>query len=262
MIQKLADLQPVILFGMLVLMYSLENVFPYLAKPVNKKKHDIQNLILTLIAILFNAAVGMGVVTALQYSISHHIGILYLLPLPVWLSVILGMLLMDLGSYGFHNLQHKWPLLWRFHRVHHSDLALNTTSSLRFHPVEVVLTQGLYFSVAVMVFGVSMVSFTIYGTIALIFVIMQHSNIRLPNFIERYARYIFSTPGWHKIHHSNEQKYTDSHYGDVFTFWDRIFGTWHRISPDEIEYGLKEFNEPKKQTAGYLLKSPFIQKTK
>ena len=80
--------------------------------------------------------------------------------------------------------------------------------------------------------------------------------------VEKYGRYIFSTPGWHKIHHSDEQKFTDSHFGDVFTFWDRIFGTWHKVNPDEINYGLKEFDNSEKQTAGFLLRSPFIDVTK
>jgi sterol desaturase/sphingolipid hydroxylase (fatty acid hydroxylase superfamily) len=150
-------------------------------------------------------------------------------------------------------------MLWSFHRVHHSDISLNTSSSLRFHPFEVIYSQGLYFCVAIVLFGVSMTSFIIYGTIALVLVITQHSNIRFPNWFEKYGRYIFSTPGWHKIHHSNERRLTDSHYGDVFTFWDRIFGTWHDVGPEEINYGLKEFADPKKQRAGYQLGLLFIK---
>jgi sterol desaturase/sphingolipid hydroxylase (fatty acid hydroxylase superfamily) len=68
----------------------------------------------------------------------------------------------------------------------------------------------------------------------------------------------FSTPGWHKIHHANEQKFTDSHYGDVFTFWDRIFSTWHPVQPEDIKFGLKEFEEPEKQKTGFLIRSPFM----
>ncbi len=141
-------------------------------------------------------------------------------------------------------------------------MALNTSSSLRFHPIETVLTQGIYISLAIMLFGISETSLVIYGTIVVIFVITQHSNVKFPDWLEKYGRYIFSTPGWHKIHHSNEQKFTDSHYGDIFTFWDRIFGTWHKVKPNEIKYGLKEFDDAKKQKVGFLLRSPFIDVTK
>ncbi len=259
MIQTLSDLQPIILFSMLILMYSLESFRPYLAKPAQKKQHDIQNFILTFISIVMNIIVGLAVVSVVEYVGSHQLGLLNMVTLPEVVELIAGILLLDLCSYGFHNMQHRIPLLWRFHRVHHSDLALNTSSSLRFHPVEVVLNQGLMFMVATLITGASMGSFIIYGTIALPLIIMQHSNIKFPNWIENYGRLIFATPGWHKIHHSDEQKFTDSHYGDVFTFWDRIFGTWHKINPEQIHYGLKNFTEQEKQKAVFLLKSPFIE---
>ena len=258
MIQILADLQPILLLAMLITMYSIETFRPYLAKPANKKQHDIHNFILTFISIVVNGTVGIAVLFMVTYTSEHKVGLLNLVELPYAIEIILGMFLIDLGSYGVHNLQHHVPFLWRFHRVHHADLNLNASSALRFHPIEVVLTQGIYLCLAIPLFGVSMTSFIIYGTIGLIFLIMQHSNFKFNNWIEKYGRYIFSTPGWHKIHHSNEKKYTDSHYGDVFTFWDRIFGTWHKVNPDQINYGLDKFKNPERQKAGFLLRSPFI----
>ncbi|MBS1536823.1 MAG: sterol desaturase family protein [Bacteroidetes bacterium] len=262
MIQTLADIQPIILVGLLIAMYSIENFIPYLPIPANKKQHDVHNFILTFLSIVVNIAVGVGVLFAVEYTAAHRLGLFNYVELPEFIEIIASVLLIDFGSYCNHNLMHKASFLWRFHRIHHSDLNLNTSSSLRFHPFEVVYSQGIYFCVAIMLFGVSMTSFIIYGTIGLIFVIIQHSNIKFPDWIEKYGRYIFSTPGWHKIHHSDEQKFTDSHYGDVFTFWDRIFGTWHKVNPDEINYGLKEFTDIKKQRAGYQLLSPFIDVTK
>ncbi|MBK8501281.1 MAG: sterol desaturase family protein [Saprospiraceae bacterium] len=262
MIQKLADLQPIILMGLLMTMYTLESFMPYLEKPVHKRSHDIQNFILTFLSILVNGLVGTGVVLVIIFTESHKLGLFNQIQLPSAIEILTSVLLLDFGSYCNHHLLHKIPILWSFHRVHHSDLNLNTSSSLRFHPFEVVYSQGLYFCIAIGLFGVSMTSFIIYGTMALILVIIQHSNIRFPDWFEKYGRYVFSTPGWHKIHHSNEQRFTDSHYGDVFTFWDRIFGTWHQIRPDEIKYGLKEFADPKKQKVGYQLRLPFIKISK
>lgn len=262
MIQTLADLQPIIIIALIVVMYSIESYKPYLAKPANKKQHDIHNFILNGINFLVNAALGVGVLSAVVFTADHQLGLFNHVELPQALEIIGSILLMDFGSYCLHNLLHKVPFLWRFHRVHHSDLALNTSSSLRFHPFDTMISQGIYLCIAIMLFGVSMTSFVIYGTIGLIFVIIQHSNVKLPDWIEKYGQYIFATPGWHKIHHSDEQKFTDSHYGDIFTFWDRIFGTWHRVKPDEIKYGLKEFSDSDKQKVGFLLRSPFINITK
>jgi predicted membrane metal-binding protein len=90
------------------------------------------------------------------------------------------MLLYDLGSYGLHNLQHHIPLRWRFHRVHHSDLSLNATSALRFHPLDVVLSQGLFPCVSIPLIGMSMASFILYGTLAILLLIPQHSNLKFP----------------------------------------------------------------------------------
>lgn len=257
-LQQIADLQPVILVGLIILLYSVETFFPYLQKPNNKKQHDIHNFILSFISFAVNGFIGLAVLFMVNLTAEKHLGLLNLLNLPDVIKVILSIFLLDFGSYCFHNLQHKIPILWRFHRVHHSDLYLNTSSALRFHPLDVILSQGIFFCIWIPIIGVPISAFIIYGTIAICFVVMQHTNLKFPAWIEKYDRYVFSTPGWHKIHHANEQKFTDSHYGDVFTFWDRIFGTWHPVQPEDIKFGLKEFEPPEKQKAGFLIRSPFM----
>jgi sterol desaturase/sphingolipid hydroxylase (fatty acid hydroxylase superfamily) len=259
MIETLSNIQPLLLIAMLIIMYSLETVIPYLSKPANKKRHDINNFVVTLISFIVNGLISVAVVSSLIYTSEHQLGLLNLIHLPEIVEVIVGLLLIDFGSYVIHNLQHKIPFLWRLHRVHHADPNLNTSSALRFHPFDVVLSQGLYPCLWIPIMGISMTSFVIYGTIALPLLVMQHSNIKFPEWLERYGRLIFSTPGWHKIHHSDEQQFTDSHYGDVFTFWDRIFGTWHKVKPDEINYGIKGFKDEKNQTIKNQLLMPFVK---
>ena len=258
MIQTIADIQPIILIVLLVLMYNLEKWMPYLTGPSDKKKHDRSNLVLSIISFVVNGALGLLVLNVLTLTASKQWGILNHISLPFWLEIVLGMFMMDFGSYIFHNFSHRIPLLWRLHRVHHSDPSLNASSTLRFHPLDVVFSQGIAPCFWIIFFGISMTSFILYGTIALILLVFQHSNFKIPYWIEDYGRYIFSTPGWHKIHHADEQSLTDSHYGDVFTFWDRIFGTWRPTQPNEIKYGLKEFASAEKQNVLYLLKSPFV----
>jgi sterol desaturase/sphingolipid hydroxylase (fatty acid hydroxylase superfamily) len=239
-------------------MYTLEFGRPYLPAPPGKTSHDIQNALLSLLSFVTNGALGLVVLAAVTYTADHQLGLLNQLALPPLVAIPAGMLLYDLGSYALHNIQHHVPFLWRFHRVHHSDPHLNATSSLRFHPLEVVLTQMLFPSLWIPIVGMSMASFIVYGTVALVLLIPQHSNVRFPGWFERYGRLIFSTPGWHKIHHSNETRLTNSHYGDVFSVWDRLFGTWSRVQPDEITYGLDEFQQPERQRASFLLRAPFV----
>ncbi len=257
MIELLANLQPLILVGMLILMYGIENMRPYLQKAPNQKQHDLRNAGMSLISFVINGLLSLGVLASVEWTASHQFGLLNQVNLPNWSEILIGLLLIDLGSYGVHNLSHRIPLLWRFHRVHHSDPNLNATSSLRFHPFEVVLTQGIYQATAVAVFGISMTTFIVYGSIALPLIILQHSNVKWPDWIEQPARYIIATPGWHKIHHSDDRPLTDSHFGDVFTFWDRIFGTWKPTRPEEVQFGLNELKEDSKQSIGYQMMLPF-----
>ncbi|NUO00372.1 MAG: sterol desaturase family protein [Saprospiraceae bacterium] len=257
MIETLAKLQPLILIGLLATMYSLELFIPYLAKPADKRKHDLHNFGVSFISFAVNGPLSGLVVYMLMFTAQHQLGLFNQVGLPVLAEIILGILLIDFGSYCFHNLQHKVPLLWRFHRVHHSDPNLNTSSVLRFHPVDVALSQCIFQVIWIPLMGISMTSFVIYGGVALPLLVLQHANVCFPEWVEKYGRFIFSTPGWHKIHHSDEQHYTDSHYGDVFTFWDRIFGTHHKVSPEQISYGLKEFKAQKHHTIKGQLWMPF-----
>ncbi len=259
MIETLSNIQPLLLIAMLMTMYSIETVRPYLAKPADKKRHDIHNFIIAFISFAINGALSLAIVISLTYTSENQLGLLNQVALPTIVEIILGALLIDFGSYLLHNLQHKIPLFWRLHKVHHSDPNLNTSSSLRFHPLDVLLSQGIYPFIWIPLMGISMTSFVVYGTIALPLLVMQHTNVKFPDWLEQYGRLVISTPGWHKIHHSDEQKFTDSHYGDVFTFWDRIFGTWHDVQPDDIRYGLKELRDAKHHTVRGQLLMPFTK---
>ncbi|WP_179414676.1 sterol desaturase family protein [Mucilaginibacter sp. E4BP6] len=256
MIEFLGNIQPIILLFMLVLMYSIENIFPYLEKPDRPAQHYKRNYGTSVISFVVNALMGAIVVMAIVTANHKQIGLLNLVNIPKYAKIIIGILLFDFGSYLTHNLQHRIPLLWRFHRVHHSDFHLNSSSSLRFHPVDVIVSQCIYQSLGAIVIGLPVSAFVIYGTIAIPLLIMQHSNVRLPQNVERVACLIFATPCWHKIHHSTEQPLTDSHYGDVFSLWDRLFGTWGYTKPHEIKYGLDEFKSNEQHQVWYLLKSP------
>lgn len=238
-------------------MLGFENIWPYLSTPANKKKHELRNFILAFISFAVNGVAGFILLQVLKYVGDYKLGLLNNLPVSPALHLALGIVLIDFFDYSGHVLVHKTPLLWRFHRVHHSDPNVMTSSSLRFHPFDILYSQLLVYAIAITILGVSSNSFIIYGTIGVTLLILQHSNVKFPAWMEKYGKYIFVTPGFHKIHHASEQQYTDSHYATVFTFWDRMFGTYHEITPEQITYGLQEFDTDKKQTLGYLLSVPF-----
>lgn len=179
MIEKLADLQPILLLFMLIVMYTIENLWPYLRRPANRWRHDWRNFTVSVISFVTNAFIGVGVVTVVQLTETKGWGVLNWLGAGNTVKIIVGVLLLDLADYTTHNLTHKIPFLWRFHRVHHSDLHLNASSSLRFHPVDVVVAQGVAMSAIVIIGGVPMTAVVIYGTLALLLLVPQHSNVRM-----------------------------------------------------------------------------------
>lgn len=253
----LSNLQPVIIVGMVIVMLGVENIWPYFSKSAKTKRREGRNFLLALISFIINGGVGLLVLSVLQFVSVHKLGLLNWVPLHATLSIIAGVILLDFGDYVGHVLAHKVPLFWRSHRVHHSDLYLSTSSSLRFHPFDVMYSQVLAYSIAIVIFGVSPLSYIVYGTMGMPLLIAQHSNVKFPVWFEKYGSYIFATPGWHRVHHAADQKFTDSHYSDLFSIWDRLFGTWHKVDPKTLEYGLHEFKEENKQTVGYLLSVPF-----
>ncbi|PWV49605.1 sterol desaturase family protein [Chitinophaga sp. S165] len=231
MIELLAHIQPIVLIIMLIIMYGVENLFSYLPKPANRNSQDLRNFSLSILALLLNAVLSVLVVMVLELAAIHQWGLLNRVSLPVQAKIVAGVLLFDFGSYMTHYLQHKVPFFWRFHSKHHSPLHLSSSPELSLRPMDIVLAQCLYQCVAVVLTGISPTAFVFYSSIAIPLLILKHSNIKLPHWLENAGRLVIATPGWHKIHHSSCKPETDSHFGDVFSIWDRIFGTCGQKKP-------------------------------
>jgi sterol desaturase/sphingolipid hydroxylase (fatty acid hydroxylase superfamily) len=253
----LSNIQPVMIFVLLGFFFTLETYIPYLTQYRNRRKHTLRNLVLVLISFTVNGLAASWLTYWLSVIHERGWGLLNLLNIGLVPSVILGVLYIDLDSYVGHIVLHKVPLLWRVHRIHHSDNELDSTTSLRFHPFE-TLFSALWRTVTFSLFGVSFASFVIFFTINLPLLFIQHANIRFPGFVEKWLSLFIVTSTWHKVHHSDEPEYTDSHFGSVFTFWDRIFGTWHRnVAIDKLKWGLKELKADKDQRIDSQLLLPF-----
>jgi sterol desaturase/sphingolipid hydroxylase (fatty acid hydroxylase superfamily) len=186
-------------------------------------------------------------------------GLLNLLTLPSWLAIVVSLLLLDLALYVQHVLTHAIPALWRLHRVHHTDLDLDFTTGVRFHPFEILLSL-LYKIAVVVALGAHPLSVLIFEVLLNGSALFNHSNVRLPAALERRLRLIWVTPDMHRVHHSILPRETDSNYGSCLSLWDRLFGTYvaqPQAGHDRMTIGLEGFRTPDEQSLWSLLIQPF-----
>lgn len=174
-----------------------------------------------------------------------------------FLTIIITFFVLDFfGGWLVHMVQHKTWVLWRFHVVHHSDNNVDVTTGLRHHPVESVL-RGVFMA-GVLVAGAPIYAVMIYQTILIITVQFTHANISLPGWLDKWVSYLIVSPNMHKVHHHWQQPYTDSNYGAVLAIWDRMLGTYKKLDPSQIRYGLDRYY-PNDQDENFimLLRKPF-----
>jgi sterol desaturase/sphingolipid hydroxylase (fatty acid hydroxylase superfamily) len=247
----------VIIF-LITIFYSLEHLLATPFKFDRRINHLLNNFVFMIAFYLANLAFAVVQVGIISWSSANQIGLFYWIGIPLWLKVIFGVACLDFTSYWFHRLAHLLPLLWSLHRVHHSDTTMDSSTFFRGHPLE-VLIFGTSNTLACLVFGIDLSILAIYFIVALPFQVAQHANIQLPDWTDKVFGKVFITPNIHKVHHDQNQYYTDSNFADIFVFWDKFFGTYKYSSVKSRLYGLKEFDETKKQTFWYLLISPFIK---
>ena len=228
-----------ILIGGIFLFWIMEGIIPLFSFSYNKLRHAGINLFFTLCT----AVVGFGLAGALygvsQWAVSNQFGLLFLVDIPLWLSVILGVMFLDfMGAYTAHWVEHHVPLFWRFHLIHHSDQNVDVTTGLRHHPGETFIRIG-FTILAVFLGGVPIGIVMLYQSLSVLFAHLTHANIEVNTKIDRWLSYVFVTPNMHKIHHHYKMPLTDTNYGNIFSIWDRIFGTFTEVDDTrELRFGI------------------------
>lgn len=190
-------------------------------------------------------------------------GLLRLAGLPGPMAGIVGFLLLDLAIYLQHRVFHRVPILWRLHRMHHSDTDLDVTSGFRFHPVEILLSM-LIKGAVIVVLGVPAVAVLVFEIVLNGTSIFNHANIRLPAWLERSLRWIVVTPMMHRVHHSIERVETDSNFGFNLPWWDRLFGTYvpePKAGFEQMTIGLDILRDPSEQRVDRLMLQPLRANT-
>jgi sterol desaturase/sphingolipid hydroxylase (fatty acid hydroxylase superfamily) len=247
-----------ILVGGLLLLWIIEGLLPQFRFRNNRYRHAGTNLFFTLTTVIVNTACAFLIVKAAQWTSNTRFGLLYQLHLPLWLHAILAILMLDLiGAYLIHLIQHKTAWMWHFHKIHHMDTQIDATTALRHHPVESLFRVAALF-VAIITMGVPFWMVMLYQSLSAFMSQFNHANIRLPKWLDNALSWIIVSPDMHKVHHSHYQPETDSNYANIFSIWDRLFRTF-TVIPDttSIHYGLDEYQDPRYQKVGSLLKVPW-----
>lgn len=201
------------------------------------------------------------IIPAAIYAESNAIGLLNMWAEDPIIGVFISLLLYDMFHYFLHWIFHRIPALWRLHRLHHSDPDVDIITELKHHPFE-TLVASLLAVIAVIVLGLHPVAIVIRTLAAQAISLASHANVRLPNQVDRIIRLILITPAMHRIHHSSFKIETDSNYGTLFSFWDRLFNTYVE-SPQggyqQMQLGLEEFRSERDLWLDRMLLQPFIK---
>jgi sterol desaturase/sphingolipid hydroxylase (fatty acid hydroxylase superfamily) len=246
--------------AVLVLMLLWEALDPR-RTPLLGWSRRLNNLALVgLDVLLVRLLIPIATVTVAEISMARDWGLFNIIDSGFLLSFVLSFVLMDLVIYGQHVITHKIPLLWRIHRLHHTDLDFDVTTALRFHPFEIILSMFIkFFFIAL--FGAPAVAVIVFEIVLNISSMFNHSNIHIPAGIDRLLRLFIVTPDMHRVHHSVNKVETNSNYGFNIPWWDYIFRTY-RAQPSaghiKMKIGLNEFQGDKVVFLHWLLLQPFV----
>ncbi|PIQ50199.1 MAG: sterol desaturase [Cytophagales bacterium CG12_big_fil_rev_8_21_14_0_65_40_12] len=248
-----------ILIGGVVIFWVIEGTLPLFSFQYKKVRHAGLNLFFTLTTAVIGFGLAGVLLAASDMVANNQFGLLYIIELPLWGQLVLGLLLLDfIGAYLVHYTEHKVKWMWKFHLVHHSDTTVDVTTGLRHHPGETVFRIG-FTILAVIVVGAPMWLIMLYQSVSVLFAHITHANIKMPKTIDRALSWVFVTPLMHKVHHHYTQPLTDTNYGNIFSFWDRIFGTFAQVEDTtELIYGIDtHMDSEENDRMSNLLKIPF-----
>ena len=248
-----------ILAGGIALFWLIESAVPFVRFRYNKWQHAGINIFFTITTIIVNFSLALVLLKTANWTTENNFGILNWLPdFNPWLFAIAGLLLLDLiGAYLAHLVEHKVKFLWRFHLIHHTDTYIDTTSGNRHHPGESVI-RFIFTTFGVLLIGSPMWLVFLYQTLSVVATQFTHANIVLPKKFDTLLSYFIVSPDMHKVHHHYVLPYTDSNYGNIFSVWDRLFGTFKTLDRDKLIYGVDTHMKPEENNKlSNLLLIPF-----
>lgn len=251
--------------GLFLLFAALEALKPRRPRTQPRSKRWVTNWALTIlntgtmwVLALLLPALAVG---AAWDASSQSWGLFNQIGLPYAVEIILAILFFDFAIWAQHLITHKIPFLWRLHRVHHSDVDIDVTTAIRFHPLEILISMLLKISL-VYIMGPSALAIILFEIMLNGTAMFNHANMRLPLPIDAVVRRILVTPDMHRVHHSVHRSEHDSNYGFSLSIWDQMFGTYvaqPTDGHDDMTIGL-EWQDDKPTKIAWSLALPFFKK--
>lgn len=241
------------------LMLAIETFFPCRKWDAGRKGRLIFHgslMAFNLVVLRFPAVIPM--LLWLEYINLHHWGIASLLSVGGLKNILIGIVVLDMFNYWWHRFNHRIPLLWRFHKVHHVDTHVDVTTSLRFHPGELALSS-LAKAFWIIIWGPTIWAFAIFESTVSLAAQFHHCNIDFPDRVETLLRMVFVTPRFHTSHHTVSRRTGDANFSTIFIFWDKLFGTYRQPDYTEMGYLGLEKGRESYLSIGPTLKGPFTR---
>ena len=249
-------------FFTLAIFWVLEGYYSLFQLKYKKWKHAKANLILLLFVMIINAVFGIATAGVFLWLQESQFGLLHLFEAPIWVELIVAILILDLiAQYGVHFFLHKVPAMWRLHIVHHSDKHVDASTGTRHHPIDFIIRES-FALIAVIITGMPISFYFLYRILSVLFTYWTHANISLPKGLDKGLSLLIVTPNMHKFHHHFELPWTDSNYGNMFSIWDRIFGTFVFGDLSKIQYGVDLADHTDDESIAVQLRIPFNKSVK
>ena len=246
-----------VILAAMTLIALIETVIPLHPRTRWNSAHLAPNLALTFITLATSLFLNAALVLLLFRLQEAGFGLLRWLGLDTVAAGIIAVVVLDFSYYMAHVAMHKVPMLWKVHRVHHSDPAVDVTTTIRQHPAEGLIRYGFMAAFACAL-GAGLGAFAVYRVSSVLVGFLEHANIRLPRWLDRGLSFVTTWPNMHKVHHSRHSRETDTNYGNILSWFDRLFATFTPPNRGEsVACGLDGLDEPAMQTTAGLLAMPF-----
>jgi sterol desaturase/sphingolipid hydroxylase (fatty acid hydroxylase superfamily) len=240
---------------------SLEFFLPRRALELGRRSRWIGNFgISFLSSFLVYISFPIVAITSGEIALRNKWGILNNIEFPFILKILVSVIILDFVIYIQHVLSHHLPLFWKLHRMHHTDVDVDMTTAIRFHPFEIMISMCIKIA-AILFLGAPPIAVLIFEIMLNSTTIFNHSNIKIGEKLDFFLRLFWVTPDMHKVHHSIITKETNSNFGFALSIWDRLFLTYRKRPKDDIEkmkIGLKNFRSKEDQKFLKLLLQPFL----
>jgi sterol desaturase/sphingolipid hydroxylase (fatty acid hydroxylase superfamily) len=257
------NIKLLIIAAVYLILFTIEHYAPYFKSRQQHFPHSLRNLSLAAINTLITTICFVVVIKHVSdWTWTNQFGLLNQINLPSAYLFLLAVILIDLWQYIWHRLNHQVDFLWKFHQVHHADKDMDTSTGLRFHPIEIIYSNLLRISI-IPILGIQLDHLLLYEILLLPIILFHHSNIRLNEVMDKMLRVIIVTPHMHRLHHSDIQSETDSNYASVFSIWDRLFKSYTMRSIEQaFNLGLSnKYSERQWNRVYGMLTLPFVNKT-